>query len=172
MEPLIALVAVTVLVYLIGRLAVPSWRSWPVALRSGVAAMFVLTGAAHFIGMRGELIEMVPPILPVPELLVTITGVLELAGSIALFVKPLRRWAAGGLTLMLIAMFPANVYKAISSTDLAWSETLIPRTILQVVFLAATIAVLVWDVREDRGVRRGSASLDRAQVDATTLKQQ
>lgn len=147
MEPLIALLSTTLLIYAIGRLAVPSWRSWILALRVGVSAMFVLTGVAHFIGMRNELINMVPPGLPAPELLVTVTGILELAGAGALFWRPLRNWAAGGLTLMLVVMFPANVYWSMSETSLTWSETLIPRTILQAVFIAATVTVLVWNAR-------------------------
>ncbi|OKI41021.1 hypothetical protein [Micromonospora sp. CB01531] len=40
--------------------------------------MFVTTGAAHFVGMREELVAMVPPWLPQARLLVSITGVLEI----------------------------------------------------------------------------------------------
>jgi hypothetical protein len=46
--------------------------------------MFVLTGVAHFVGKRAELVAMVPPFLPAPELLVTVTGVLELTGAVGL----------------------------------------------------------------------------------------
>lgn len=59
----------------------------------------------------------------------------------------MRRWAAGGLALMLIAMYPANVHKALSGEDLPWNELLIPRTILQLVFLAAVLIVLVYENR-------------------------
>jgi uncharacterized membrane protein len=75
MEPLIVLVAVTAV------LAVAR-RPPAVALRYGLAAMFLLTGGAHFIGMRAQLIAMVPTWLPAPDLLVTVTGVLELLGGI------------------------------------------------------------------------------------------
>lgn len=158
MEPLVILLVTTLVVHLTGRMAVPSWRAWHVALRTGVAVMFMATGTAHFIGMRDELIAMVPPALPAPELLVTMTGILELGGAAALFWKPLRRWAAGGLVLMLVGMFPANIYKAVSETNPVWSETLLPRTVLQVVFVAAVMAVLVWDIRERR---RAGAGIQR-----------
>jgi uncharacterized membrane protein len=46
--------------------------------------MFVMTGVAHFVKMRAELVSMVPPGLPAPGLLVTVTGVLELAGAAGL----------------------------------------------------------------------------------------
>lgn len=155
MEPLTFLLATTLVVSLIGRVWVPSWRPWPVAVRGGVTVMFLATGTSHFVGMRAELIEMVPPALPAPGALVTLTGVLEIAGALALFVLPLRHWAAGGLALLLIAMFPANVHHALTGTDLRWDDTLLPRTVLQLVFLAAVLIVLVaqlHDFRRDRAV--------------------
>ena len=45
--------------------------------------MFLLTGIAHFGSRRAGFVEMVPPRLPRPALLVTVTGVLELAGALA-----------------------------------------------------------------------------------------
>lgn len=152
MAPLVFLLATTVVIHLVGRVFKPSWRPWAVAIRAGVAVMFIVTGTSHFIGMRAELIAMVPPALPAPELLVTLTGVLELAGAFGVLWAPTRAWAAGGLSLMLVAMFPANIYKALAGTDVAWDDTVVPRTVLQIVFLAATSAVLVWDLRERRRV--------------------
>lgn len=93
--------------------------------------------------MREALIDMVPPGLPEPELLVTITGVLELAGAVGVLLPVTAEAAAGGLTLMLVAMFPANVHHALSADDLRWDDHLAPRTVLQVVFLAGTATVFV-----------------------------
>ena len=148
MEPLIALLGVTAAVWALGRGRVP----FATALRAGVAAMFVLTGAAHFIGLREELISMVPPALPAPELLVTATGLLELAGAVGLFVPRLAVWAAGGLALLLIAMFPANVYAAQAGILDDWWSQLWPRTALQVLFLAAVTTVLIDRWRARSGV--------------------
>ncbi|WP_112261429.1 DoxX family protein [Lentzea terrae] len=138
MAPLIALVVVTS-VLLLAR------RSLPVALRGGLAVMFVLTGGAHFIGLREELIAMVPPFLPAPGLLVTVTGVLELLAAAALLWSRTAGWSALGLTAMLVAMFPANVHKALNG-PVSWDDQLVPRTLMQVVFLAATITV-AWHYR-------------------------
>lgn len=143
MEPLIALVAVTLTLLLAGAVGIPRLRPWPVALRGGLAAMFTMTGIAHFVGMRAELISMVPPALPAPGLLVTITGLLELAGAAGLLLRPTARWAAGGLAALLIAMFPANVYAAVEGLATEPAEALLPRTLIQLVFLAATLAVVV-----------------------------
>lgn len=150
MAPLAFLLATTITVGIIGRIFKPGRHPWAVAIRAGVAVMFLVTGTSHFVGMRAELIEMVPPALPAAGLLVTLTGILELAGALAVLWAPTRPWAAGGLSLMLVAMFPANIYKALTDSDLAWDDTLAPRTALQVIFLATTSAVLLWDVRERR----------------------
>lgn len=131
MVPLIVLTVVTLVVALFRR---------PLALRAGLAAMFTTTGIAHFVGMRQELVAMVPPALPAPELLVTVTGVLELAGAAGLLIARTAPWAAAGLSLMLVAMFPANVHLANHSD--AWDDQLLPRTLMQLVFLAATVTVV------------------------------
>ena len=78
MEPLIALVAVTPTLAVIGVVGVRSLRPLADPLRFGLAVMFAMTGTAHFVGMRDELVAMVPPALPNPALLVTLTGAAEL----------------------------------------------------------------------------------------------
>lgn len=150
MEPLIALVAVTLLLLAAGALGVQRLRPWPVALRGGLSAMFVLTGVAHFVGMRDELVAMVPPALPEPELLVTVTGVLELAGAAGLWWARTRPWAAGGLAALLVVMFPANVYAALEGIGGQTADYLLPRTLMQIVFLAAAVTVLLAALRERR----------------------
>ena len=57
MAPLIALVVVTLLARLAGTrgLAGGSFATWSGSLRAGVAALFLMTGTAHFIGLRDDL---------------------------------------------------------------------------------------------------------------------
>ena len=145
MAPLITLLAVTLLLRAAGAAGIRGLRSWHTSLRGGLAAMFVLTGVAHFNDMRGDLIAMVPPALPYPELLVTVTGVLELLGAAGLLHRRTAPWAAGGLALLMVAMFPANVYAALSGLMVngAPATALLPRTLMQLVFIAAAIAVVL-----------------------------
>jgi uncharacterized membrane protein len=85
---------------------------WRVATRFGLSLMFFFTAAAHFAPRtRGDLIRMVPPSLPRPDRLVTLTGIAELAGAIGLLTT-FARAAAYGLMLLLVAMFPANIHAA------------------------------------------------------------
>ncbi|WAZ19904.1 DoxX family membrane protein [Streptomyces cinnabarinus] len=141
MEPLATLVAVTGLLLLAGALGAVRLRRPTTALRGGLAAMFTVTGGAHFIGMREEIVDMVPSALPAPGLLVTLTGIAEIACALGLLWSRSTRVAAAVLSAMLVVMFPANVYAA--DGDVPWWDQLGPRTAMQAVFLAATVTVLV-----------------------------
>lgn len=149
MEPLITLVAVTLVVWAFTSVRLGRPREWEIPLRAGVFAMFLLTGIVHFVGMRAELVAMVPAALPQPELIVTVTGILELAGAAGMLMRPLTPWAAGGLSVLLVAMFPANVSLALSGGELSWWDELIPRSITQLVFLTATISVVALTTRHN-----------------------
>ena len=83
-----------------------------VSARFALATMFVFTAVSHFAPMKKDLIAMVPPNLPRPDLLVFATGVLELAGAAGLLIEATRLWAACGLILLMVAMLPANVSAA------------------------------------------------------------
>src|SRR5262249_57377939 len=80
--------------------------------RGGLALMFLLTASAHWGRRRADLVRMVPPSVPNPEGIVTLTGLAEIAGAVGLLVPRLAPWAAAGLALMLLAVFPANVHAA------------------------------------------------------------
>jgi uncharacterized membrane protein len=144
MAPLITLIVGSVLARLIGLLGVDALNGWHPALRVGLALMFVLTGIAHFgLGRRADLIAMVPPRLPRPDLLVTLTGALELTGAAGLLLPTTARLAAGCLAALMLAMFPANISAARRGVELGGRPaTPIPtRTAMQSVFVAATVAV-------------------------------
>ena len=57
MAPLLFLIAGTLGTLAAGRLGVRRLRPWPVPLRAGLALMFTVTGIAHFVGKRQDLIE-------------------------------------------------------------------------------------------------------------------
>jgi uncharacterized membrane protein len=141
MEPLIALVVGVVSARLVGLAGLDALDGWDPALRVGVALMFLLTTYAHFgPPLRAQLVEMVPPSLPRRATLVTVTGVLELAGAVGVLIPATAPWAAAGLVLLMVAMFPANVSAA--RRELGRGHALGPRTALQVVFIAATAAII------------------------------
>jgi uncharacterized membrane protein len=86
----------------------------------------------------------VPPRLPAPGLLVTVTGVLELLGAAGLLFPGTRTAAAGCLLLLMLAMFPANVYAArMPDPPASMTSRLDVRTAEEVVYLAAAVVVAV-----------------------------
>jgi len=113
MLPFYVMVGAILIARGIGAIAWEPLDDWKIATRVGLAVMFVFTGGAHFSPRtRGDLIGMVPPQLPSPAALVTFTGIAELAGAVGLLLPGLARWAAYGLMLLLVAMFPANIRAA------------------------------------------------------------
>lgn len=145
MAPLITLLLSTIAARSIGSLGVAYVNSWTAALAVGLAAMFVLTGFAHFAPpLRRDLIAIVPPRLPAPGYLVTITGLMELLGAAGLLVPATRVAAAVCLAALMLAMFPANVYASRMPNPPKSMTTRLPlRTAIQVVFLAAAVTVAV-----------------------------
>jgi uncharacterized membrane protein len=138
LAPLIVLIVVTLLARLAGRLGIVGLRTWKAATRVGLAVMLCFTAAAHFNGMRADLIRMVPPAVPNPEFMVTFTGVCEILGAIGLLVPQTRRIAAVALIVFLIAVLPANIHAARAGVTLggAAATPLVPRIALQLLFIA------------------------------------
>lgn len=141
MLPFIVLVGSFLLLRALGLLGIRPFRSGVTSLRWALAVMFLLTASAHFGVRRADLVRMVPPSFPEPELLVTLTGVAEIAGAVGLLVPRLAPWAAAGLALLLVAMFPANVHAARAGLTIGGAPVtaLGPRAVLQVIFLAAVL---------------------------------
>lgn len=145
MVPLVALVVGGIVARIAGWLGIGYVDSWTAAIAVGLAAMFVVTGVAHFAPpMRRDLIAIVPSRLPEPGLLVTVTGVLELLGAAGLLLPVTRVAAAACLLALMLAMFPANVYASrMPNPPTSMTTRLSLRTATEVVFLAAAVAVAV-----------------------------
>ena len=124
----------------LGALGVEPLSDWRNAAACALAVMFLFTASAHFTHTRRDLISMVPSVFPRPELLVSVTGVLEVLGAVGLLVTATRSLAGVGLILLLIAMFPANVAAARKGVPLRGRPpTPLPlRLSLQLVFIGMT----------------------------------
>ena len=138
-----SLVLGTLAARLIGWLGGDYVDSWPQAVAVGLAVMFVMTGVAHFVpAMRRDMIAIVPPRLPAPGLLVTITGGIELLGAAGLLYPPTRVAAALCLFVLMLVMFPANVYAArMPNPPKSMTSRLDVRTAEEIVFLGAAVMV-------------------------------
>ena len=84
------------------------------------------------------------PRLPAPGLLVSVTGVLELVGGVDLLVPVTWVAAAVCLLLLMLAMFPANIYAARMPNPPKSMTTQLPlRTAEEIIYLAAAVAVAI-----------------------------
>jgi uncharacterized membrane protein len=77
------------------------------------ATIFVVSGILHFV-MPETYASIVPPMFPRPKLLVLISGGAEILGGVGLLIPRFRRPAAFGLAILLVAVFPANIYMAVA----------------------------------------------------------
>ncbi|KUI43512.1 hypothetical protein AU197_22465 [Mycobacterium sp. IS-1590] len=143
MAVLVTLILGTLGARLVGWLGLEYVDSWPAAVAVGLAAMFALTGVAHFVNpLRRDMIAIVPPRLPAPALLVTVTGVLELLGAAGLLYPPTRAAAAVGLFTLMLAMFPANVYASrMPDPPKSMTTRLDLRAAEQILFLGAALVI-------------------------------
>lgn len=160
MIPIIVVLTVFAVLRTAGALGVTGLRDWRLCLRWAMAVMFLVTASGHWGSRRAELVAMVPPLFPNPELLVTLTGLAEIAGAVGLMIGRTSRLAAACLAVLLVAMFPANVHAAQQGLTLGGKPvTPLPlRTFVQVSLVAASVA-LAWRRRagEDAGGRAGEA---------------
>lgn len=144
MAPFIVLIGSFLFFRLIGLFGFAYVNGWEPSLRIAVVLMFLFAASAHWGKRRPDLIKMVPPAFPKPGLIVTITGILEIIGAIGLLIPITSSLAAAGLALLLIAMFPANIYAARKGSSMGGKPitSLFPRTIIQIIFITAVILLI------------------------------
>lgn len=145
MVPFVVLITSFVLLTVLGHFGLPFSYGWRTSLSLALSVMFLLTASAHWGKRRRDLVRMIPPTLPRPEMLVTATGILEILGAVGLMIPMAARYAALGLSVLLIAVFPANVHAARHRLTIAGRPVpgLLARTLIQMAFLAATVALVV-----------------------------
>ena len=74
-----------------------------------LAILYTVVGVKHFTDLIFFLV-IIPPYLPCPELLVYVSGFFEILFGVLLIPPKTRKYAAMGLIILLIAVFPANIY--------------------------------------------------------------
>ena len=105
---------------------------------------YIFTGIKHFTNAKWFM-QIMPPYLPFHLPLVYISGAFEIIFGIMLFFSKTRFIAGWGLILLLIAVFPANIYLAYTngsamntSPTIAWGR--LP-------FQAVFIAIAYWHTK-------------------------
>lgn len=111
-----------------------------------IGVLFLLAGANH-LRVPQSYLPIMPPFLPWPMGLIIVSGVAEMAGGLGLLIPRTRRGAGIGLILLLIAVFPANMYMAMEQIQLP--NVLVPIALLwiRLPIQGLLIAWVWWTIR-------------------------
>ena len=78
-----------------------------------LSALYILIGLKHFQDPN-YFIGIIPDFIPLKELVCYLTGLMEIVGGVMLLIPKYRKNGAHLLILLLIIVFPSNIYLYIS----------------------------------------------------------
>ncbi len=130
-------------------------------VRLALAAFFAVAGIGHFVATESFQAQ-VPPWMPAPDLVIQVSGVLELGIALTLAFapgrwRPLVGWAVAAF---LVAVFPGNISQFVTGTDGFGLDTDRARAI-RLIFQPVLIVVVLWSTggwAAWRRTRRASAA--------------
>jgi len=115
MKPLIVLLTVFAVSLLATKLLQGSYDfAW--SGRMAMSVMLVFTAIAHFAFTKG-MTMMLPDFIPNKTAVVYLTGLIEIAAAIGLFIPDFRVLTAWLLIVFFILILPANIYAAVKNID-------------------------------------------------------
>lgn len=128
-------------------------------VRRGLGAAMIVAGLSHLV-QPVPFIQHLPEWMPLRELTIAVTGVVELVFGALLFGAARVRARVGqALAAYLIAVFPANVYVAVAGVDVQGQpDRLYPwsRLPLQALF----VFLALWATRQPAVIGKRSAAGD------------
>lgn len=74
-----------------------------------MAVLYVIAGSLHFLKPRMYL-GIMPPHIPYPHAVVFLSGIAEMVCGLLLLIPTGRVYGAWAIIVLLIAIFPANIY--------------------------------------------------------------
>tara|TARA_B100001029_G_C14926453_1_gene375051 strand:- start:162 stop:527 length:366 start_codon:yes stop_codon:yes gene_type:complete len=78
-----------------------------------MSGLYTLIGLKHIFDPK-YFLPMIPPLFPFKKLIIYITGALEIILGVCLLIEETRFYAAVGIIILLVLVFPANIYVAIN----------------------------------------------------------
>ena len=104
---------------------------WKKLVLFGLAAFFINVGVDHFVNPDFYL-SIMPPAFPLHLEAVYVSGFFEVLGGVGVLIPRLRKIAGWGLVALLVAVYPANIYMAI--TPEAFPEASVALLYVRLVF--------------------------------------
>jgi uncharacterized membrane protein len=137
--PMLLLAGTVAVFFGLGRGDYASFGALQLAVRVIVALPLLVSAILlHF--FRTDLpASIIPPAFPARHFLVLLTGGFEIAGAVGLFVSSVRQSAAFWISVMLVAIFPANVYAAGKVVGGLQMPSVPVRTAIQIVFIVLVL---------------------------------
>jgi len=115
MKPLIVLLGAFGIALLVTKILYGNFE-FALSGRIAMSAMLVFTAVAHFAFTKG-MVMMLPGFIPYKTETVYLTGIIEIAAAIGLFIPNFRVITAWLLIVFFLLILPANIYSAIKHID-------------------------------------------------------
>ena len=112
-----------------------------------MSSFYVMVGLSHFKNPKWYL-QIIPPVLPLKLELVYISGIFEIILGLLLLFKNTRPLAGWGLIILLIAVYPANIYLAITNGEAMETSPLIAWGRLPIQFIFISLAYWHIEIEE------------------------
>ncbi len=127
--------------------AVARRSTWRTHARRGLAAAMVVAGVAHLV-QPDPFLAHLPAWVPAAELIVAVTGVIEILFGVVLVGPSRHRRTVGHLlAAYLVAVFPANVYVAVADVAVD-GQPGGPYPWLRLPIQALLVAIAIWSTRD------------------------
>lgn len=97
--------------YLAAKIGVNPQKDFKSNARIGTGLTFIFAGILHFL-IPDTFMKLMPPFIPLPLAMIYLSGVFEIVGGIGLMVSKTKHLASYGLIILLLAVYPANIYVA------------------------------------------------------------
>ena len=113
-----------------------------------MSIMYIFIGIRHFTDPQ-YFIDIVPPQLPFKLFLVYFTGLIEVVGGVAILAPKTRKAGAYLLILLLVSVFPANIYLYVSETPQNLLGISKIDALIRMPFQAPLILLAFWHSKEN-----------------------
>lgn len=115
MKPLFVLIVTFAIAAVAGKFTQNAYN-FALSARIAMAVMLLFTAIGHFVFTKG-MAMMVPNFIPFKTGAVYLTGLIEIAAAIGLFIPGLRVVTAWLLIVFFVAMLPANINAAVQEIN-------------------------------------------------------
>jgi len=110
-----------------------------IVLRGLAALPLLVSGILLHFFRASAIASIIPPIFPAHLFLAVITGVFEIAGAVGLFIPRFRQAAALWISIMMVAIVPANIYVAGRTIDGLPMPSVAVRGAMQFVYIVLVL---------------------------------